>query len=261
MTEVSVIIPTNRMNHWLDEAVESTLAEQSVDLETVVVLDGIELSSTSKWTTDPRVKVVVLPENVGQTAAMNIGVRSSNSEFVARLDSDDVATPGRFERQRDYLLTHRSAVAVGSAVMRIDENSDPTGVVRLPSGDDVRHGLLLSNVVSHSSLMFRRSAFDALDGYDERLRQMEDYEFILRLAMRGEIANLPDQLTRYRVHSTQTSRGATPTGAHIDAVARARVDLGRRLGASSLTTHAKLAAWRVVQFLRYSGAIKPGHER
>lgn len=261
MTEVSVIIPTNRVNGWLDEAIESTLVGQSVDLETVVVLDGVELSSRPAWLADPRVRVLTLPENVGQTVAMNTGVRASRGELIARLDSDDVASPGRFEKQRDYLLAHPSAVAVGSAVVRIDENSKPTGPVRLPVGPDVRHELLLSNVVSHSSLMFRRSVFEELTGYDERLRQMEDYEFILRLAMRGEIANLQDELIGYRVHSTQTSRGAAPTGTHIDAVAHARIELGRSLGASPLTTRGKLALWRGMQFLRFSGVIRPGHER
>lgn len=134
-------------------------------------------------------------------------------------------------------------------------------MVRLPHGDDVRGDLLLFNVVSHSSLMYRRDAFDDLGGYDERLRQMEDYEFILRLGTLGSIANLQEPLVRYRVHGSQTSRGAAPSGPHIAAVARARLALGKAIGAPALSTRAKLLAWRTLQYLRFAGVVRPGHER
>lgn len=261
MSLVSVVIPTNRLDPWLDEAVHSVLAGTHEELELIVVLDGIALDPEPDWATDPRVIVLVLPENVGQATAMNKGVIAARGPYVARLDSDDVSEPERFALQSAYLDTHEQTVAVGSAVTRIDEIGRITGAVTLPSGADVRHDLLLANGISHSSLMFRRSAFDEVGGYDGRLRQMEDYVFILRLAQRGPIANLPNQLIRYRVHSSQTSRGASARGTHIDAVSRARMDLAQTIHASRVATRAKLLLWRLVQTLRHGGVLRPGHER
>ncbi|MGX5695902.1 glycosyltransferase [Agromyces soli] len=261
MAEVSVIIPTNRIDRWLDDAIESVLASRDVDATLILVLDGIRIDDSRRWTHDPRVRIIALPENVGQTTAMNIGVRASGTPYVARLDSDDLVVPDRLAVQADYLDQHPDCVAVGSAVTRIDENSHVTGEVTLPTGDDVRSTLLLSNTVAHSALLFRRTVFDQVDGYDEQLRQMEDYDLILRMAQLGPIANLPQPLIRYRVHSGQTSRGATPRGVHIAAVSRGRLDLARAIGASTTTTLAKLIAWRGLQFLRYHRFVKPGHER
>ncbi|UOE44493.1 glycosyltransferase [Agromyces larvae] len=261
MTEVSVIIPTNRIDRWLDDAIESVLASRGVEVVLVVVLDGIPVDESRPWADDPRVEIVPLPENVGQTVAMNTGVRASRTSYVARLDSDDLVDPDRLALQADHLDRHPDSPAVGSAVIRIDEHSRVTGEVALPTGDDIRPTLLLSNTVAHSSLLFRRSAFDAVGGYDERLRQMEDYDFILRIARSGPIANLPRPLIRYRVHSGQTSRGATPRGRHIDAVSRGRLELARSIGASPVLTRVKLSAWRALQFLRYHRLVRPGHER
>lgn len=261
MRLVSVIIPTNRLDQWLDAAVASVLASRDVDLELVVVLDGVTFGSLPAWTADSRVRVLEIEENVGQTVAMNLGVRASHGSYVARLDSDDLAEPDRLTMQADYLAAHPDTLAVGGAVVRIDEHGSVTGVVSLPSNTDVRRDLLLSNVVAHSTFTFRREIFDRLGGYDETLRQMEDYEFILRIGTLGKIANLAEPMVRYRVHSTQTSRGAQPTGAHIAAVSRRRMELGRSIRAPWLSTGVKLAAWRGLQFLRYYGIVRPGHER
>lgn len=261
MSSVSVVIPTNRLDPWLDEAVASVLDGTHDDLELVIVLDGIEPVDEPAWASDPRVRLLPLAFNVGQASAMNAGVRASRGEYVARLDSDDLCEPERLALEAAYLDAHDSTVAVGSGVTRIDETGKVTGAVSLPSGADVRPGLLLSNVISHSSLMFRRRSFDEVGGYDPSLRQMEDYVFILRLAGLGEVANLPDRLVRYRVHSTQTSRGASARGPHIRAVGRERLVLASAIGASRIATWAKFAAWRGVQVLRHSGLRKPGHER
>ena len=258
---VSVVIPTNRLDSWLDDAVASVLGSTAADVELVVVLDGVAHTEPRTWADDPRIRMVSLESNIGQAGAMNAGVRASRGEYVARLDSDDLCEPERLSMQASYLDDHDAAVAVGSGVTRIDDTGAVTGTVALPSGDDVRHGLLLANVISHSSFMFRRSAFDAVGGYDPALRQMEDYVFILQLAQLGPIASLPDRLIRYRVHSTQTSRGAASRGPHIDRVARERLALASAIGASTTVTWAKLVVWRTVQTLRYSGILRPRHER
>ena len=261
MSLVSVIIPTNRLDPWLDEAVYSVIGGTHPDVELIVVLDGVQLVKEPIWADDPRVRVLALASNVGQASAMNAGVRASRGAYVARLDSDDLCEPDRLAAQASYLDSHETTVAVGSGVTRIDETGRVTGFVSLPSGEDVRRDLLLANVISHSSLMFRRRAFDEVGGYDAGLRQMEDYVFILHVARLGPLASLPARLVRYRVHSTQTSRGAAARGAHIDAVGRARMALAPTVGASKIITWAQLVAWRAVQTLRHSGILRPGHER
>jgi GT2 family glycosyltransferase len=163
--------------------------------------------------------------------------------------------------QSTFLDENPETVAVSSRTMRIDEQGLSTGLVKLPAGLDIRPALLLSNVVPHSALMFRRKIGEQVGSYNTELHQMEDYDFVLRLAGRGPIAQLEDPLVTDRVHSSQTSRGAKPFGRHIRRVLRGRRDLSRVLGRSPLVGFVKNMAWIGVQYLRYFGAIRPGHER
>jgi glycosyltransferase involved in cell wall biosynthesis len=257
---VTVIIPTNRINPWLDEAVNSVLASTDVEVDLIVVFDGVENTTLPNWITDPRVRIIRHATSLGPSAGMTSALAIAQSDLVARLDSDDVASPERLALQSAYLDAHSEAVAVSSKTLRIDENGTPTGLVRLPFGDDVRINLLLSNVVPHSTLMFRREVGERVGGYDDKLRQMEDYDFILRLATQGPIAQFAEPLVKYRVHSTQTSRGAQPSGPHITKIIGTRRQLARILGKSKVTSELRNAVWILAQHLRHSGVIRPHHE-
>lgn len=261
MHGVSVIIPTVRVDHWLDEAVESILSNVGVDLQVIVVHDGVMPDPAKPWMNDARVQLAQHEARRGQTEGMLTGLRLARHDLIARLDADDLASPDRLLIQASYLAEHPETVAVGSRVMRINESSLRDSEIRLPVGADIRHHLLLSNVVSHSSLMMRRDSLARIGSYDASLSQMEDYDVILRLGTLGPIATLDSILTYYRVHSSQLSRGARPFGHHIRRVTEDRRALRSALGTSRIAATAKNLAWRGAQYLRYYRVIRPGHER
>ncbi len=261
MSGVTVIMPTIRIDSWLDTAIASILASDLDDLELIVVHDGIAPDYGRVWADDARVKIVHSPVRIGQAAGMNLGMSHARHSFIARLDADDMAHPTRLRIQRDYLEKNPSTVAVGSRVMRIDGAGLALAELRYPTGNDIRRSLLLQNVVAHSSLMFRKDVGEAVGPYDGAMGQMEDYDFILRLAHIGPIANLDNILTYYRVHAHQTSRGAPPHGRHITRVLDARRTLGEKLGVASLERITKDFVWLTVQYLRYYNFRKPGYER
>ena len=258
---VSVIIPTVRLDHWLDQAVESILGSVGVDVDLVVVHDGVEPDRSLAWTNDSRVQLVHHANRRGQTAGMQSGLARARFDLVARLDADDLSTPNRLQQQAVYLDEHPHTVAVGSRVMRMAADGTDLTEMVLAVGPDVRPELLFQNVVAHSSLMFRRDTSLLVGGYDEHLVQMEDYDFIMRLARHGEIAVVDDILTRYRVHPQQTSRGAAPWGPHINRVLADRVALRRVLRAGLATSTIKNVIWCGVQYARYFRIIRPGYER
>lgn len=249
------------MDRWLDLAVESVLHESIDELDLVLVLDGVDIGDAPAWADDPRVRVIENPMSLGPAAAMTAAIAASTSPYLARLDSDDRDIDDRLRTQIAYLDAHPDTVAVSARTYRVNEYGVRQGEVRLPAGPDIRRHLLLSNVVPHSTLVFRRAAAERAGGYDSAFRQMEDYDFILRLAALGPIAQLDAPLVEYRIHSTQTSRGASPTGPHISAIARGRRALARELGVHPARAAIEHAAWVAVQHLRWRGVIKPGHER
>lgn len=256
---VSVVIPAHRPDAWLDEAVGSVLASREVALELAVVLNGVEEVPERPWMRDARVSVLHSRAPLGPTRAMIRGIEAGRGTYIARLDADDRMDPDRLHTQVSWLQAHPETPLVATATTRIDERGADLGPIRMPTGADVRHHLVLSNTVVHSSVLFRRGELEAIGGYDERLQQMEDYDVILRLAQRGPIAVLPEPLTDYRLHPGQVSRGAAPSGAHIDAVIAQRTRLGRVLGMSRPAVVARNLVWRAAQYSRYHGLTRPGH--
>ena len=257
---VSVVIPTNRVDRWLPLAVESLLAQEGVDLEVIVVFDGIARPDTS-WTKDRRVRIIERSESGGPSVAMQDGVDIATKEFVARLDSDDVSLPTRLRREADYLVAHPETVAVSCRTVRIDEDGVYQSDIKLPFGPDMRAELALYNVIPHSAFMFRASASQQVGGYDRGLRMMEDYEFILRLACLGPIAQLEDRLVEYRIHSGQTSLGHPARGIHMKKIMPLRRRVGRLAGLSPARIWYNNTIWRAAQFARRARLLKPGHLR
>ncbi|MCP2637520.1 glycosyltransferase family 2 protein [Microbacterium sp. HD4P20] len=260
MTEIGVVIPAHRFDDWLDEAVESVLASQDVDLELVVVANGILELPHRHWRDDPRVAVVHDPSPLGPTKAMILGIESTQAPFIARLDADDRMSPSRLSAQVSRLRAQPAAPMVGTATRRITAEGEPAGSIRMPVGDDVRRHLVLSNTVPHSSVMLRRVTLEAVGGYNPALPQMEDYELILRLAQQGPIPVLDDELTEYRVHPGQISRGAEPRGLHIERVSHERRRLGDVIGMNPMAVRLLDLVWKAAQFARYYRITKPGHE-
>ncbi|HWL00858.1 MAG TPA: glycosyltransferase [Microbacteriaceae bacterium] len=239
---VSVVVPAHRVDAWLDRAVGSVLASTDIDLELIVVFDGIA-EAAPLWSTDPRVRLVFRPVSGGPSVAMQDGVDVASGTYIARLDSDDLTDPERLAVQVAHLDAHPDTVAVAALVRIIDEDDRVTGSLTAPVGDDVRRRLLLYNFIAHSTVMFRRDAALRIGGYDRALRVMEDYEFLLRLATLGPIAQLDRRLVGYRLHTGQTSHSIALRGPHIDAVLAGRRALAGALGVGRVATWARDALW------------------
>lgn len=258
---VSVILPTLQLGGWLDEAISSVLDSRGVDLQLIVVHDGVDPDPSLSWMSDPRVEIVHQTTRQGLPAGIMSGVGRARFDLIGRIDNDDLMSPDRLAKQAAYLSAHRDTVSLGTRVMRIDESGRNLGELPIPAGSDVRAHLLFANIIAHSSLMFRKDACFLAGGFDENLHQMEDYDFHLRMACLGPIAVLDDVLTQYRVHGSQMSRGAKPYGPHIRRVMSGRRTLRKVLHSPRIASLAKSYAWLGAQYLRYYRVIKPGYER
>lgn len=98
---VSAVIPTHRRPELVVRAVRSACAQTVRELEVIVVMDGADESTSRALSAiaDPRVRVVVCQQPVGNAEARNVGVASGRGEWVAFLDDDDVWLPAKLERQ------------------------------------------------------------------------------------------------------------------------------------------------------------------
>lgn len=209
-TAVTFLMPVWNGREFLCEAIDSVLAQTRDDWLLLVVDDASTDGSAEIVVSydHSRIRLVRLERNVGQTAAMNVGLELVDTPWVARLDQDDVAAPERLERQLAYVAAHPRTLAVGSWADFIDEARNVVGTFR-PAADpvDVRRELYSRSCpIAHSAALFRAEAARSAGGYPAELAIAEDYALWVKLARLGEIANVPAVLTFLRHHPEQTSR-------------------------------------------------------
>jgi len=203
---VSVIVPCYNGAAFLEEALRSALAQSYSEVEVLVVDDG---STDNSAEIARRFPVrYIRQENRGLSEARNAGIRESKGSYLVFLDADDRLKPRAIETGLDALaLRPDCALTVGDHVFIAPDSSylaDSTKERHLHSHYEA---LLRSNFIEMiSSVLFRRSIFDEVGGFDATLRVAEDYELYLRIARGWPICCHPVIVAEYRMHGTNTSR-------------------------------------------------------
>jgi glycosyltransferase involved in cell wall biosynthesis len=207
---VSVLLPVYNDRAFVQEAVESILAQTFGDLELLIVDDASDDGSTDYLMSlrDPRVSVFRNDENLGITRTLNRGLGHAKGEYVARMDADDVSVPHRLEVQVKCLEENLDIGIVGSSRILIDEQGAFVAAA-LATPDDLatRWKCLLGNPFAHSTVVLRRRVLDAHSlRYDESFETAEDYELWSRLMPRTRGLNVSEPLLRYRLRDGGISR-------------------------------------------------------
>lgn len=203
---VSVIMPVYNAEKYLVQAVASIIEQTSFDWELICVNDGSSDSSGQilEWfaAQDNRIRVIH-QANMGIVAALNGGCAIARAPLICRMDADDIALPDRLERQSLHMRRHPTCTVVGGAIVQIDADGDPLSVSQLPSD----HRAILDNLLNrhtghfHPTVMVRAEALEAVGGYRRKYQWVEDHDLWLRLAQRGQLANLPEPVLCYRQHA------------------------------------------------------------
>jgi glycosyltransferase involved in cell wall biosynthesis len=194
---------------FVTETVRSILTQTFRDFEFLIVDDASNDGTADylRTLTDPRVRVISSSENIGLTAALNVGLREARGEYIARQDADDLSHPRRLELQLTYLAAHPACTALGTQARLIDGRGRPLGKKNFPlQHRSVRFAHLFDNAMAHSAVTFRKAAVEAIGGYDEAWSASQDYELWSRLSEAHELANLPERLVTLRVLDSSITR-------------------------------------------------------
>lgn len=209
---VSVVMPVYNAAKYLAQCMDSLLAQTFTDFEVLAFDDGSSDGSIEMLQryaeADARVHVH-LREHCGYTPHLNEGIEIARGRYIARMDSDDICLPNRFETQVRFLNEHEEVIAVGSSTVLIDEYGDPYSILSVPVDHDEIdrcHLYYGGGVLPHPSAMMRRTTIQGIGGYRPDFEPSEDLDLWLRVAEEGKLANIADPLIRYRVHGTMTSQ-------------------------------------------------------
>lgn len=160
-------------------------------------LNEIVLKYSSNY---PALKVIPLSTNQGLGKALNEGLKYCSYDIVARMDTDDIAKPDRFEKQLAVFEKYPDIDVVGAWIDEFEDNiSNVKSVRKLPEfHDSIRQFAKRRNPMNHPVVMFRKSAVLAAGGY-QHLPLFEDYYLWVRMLMNGaKFYNIQESLLFFR---------------------------------------------------------------
>lgn len=231
---VSVVMSVYNGEKYLSEAVESILGQTFGDFEFIIVddgsMDGSAQILAEHAARDGRIRVLS-QENRGLTKSLNTAISHARAPLIARMDADDIALPGRFEKQVAAFDANPRLVGLGTAVATFTDgsaNRRTRGVIC--GAEAIQSALETRNVMNHPSAMIRAEALRDIGGYREKFVTSQDYDLWLRLAETGDLDNLKETLLRYRVHGGRTSDTKNAHRQTIYSVAAAADHFLRKLG-------------------------------
>ncbi|GAB3616262.1 hypothetical protein GCM10027416_08190 [Okibacterium endophyticum] len=204
MPRLSVLVPVRNGAGTVRRAIDSALRVMPRDSELLVFDDASDDGTPAVLgrIDDRRLRVIRSEQPLGVAGGLNRLLEHSDSEFVGRMDADDVCVPARFRRQ---LSAVRTMDVVFTTVVEWTPGSrlKPNAPIAL-APDVFPYHLLLTNPVAHPTMLARRHAIEAVGGY--RAVPAEDYDLWIRLALTGaKLGRLAAPGLIYRVHGGQVT--------------------------------------------------------
>lgn len=207
MTNFSVLISLYYKENplFFSQAIDSIVIQSLQPTEVIIVKDGpltekldkILLYYINKY---PNFRCISLSTNQGLGKALNEGLKYCNYDLIARMDTDDIAKPDRFEKQVKFMVEHPNIDACSAW---IDEFiGDKNNIISQRTLPETPEELYLfgksRNPLNHPCVMFRKKAVLAAGGY-QHFPLFEDYYLWVRMLMNGsQIYNLQESLLYFR---------------------------------------------------------------
>jgi glycosyltransferase involved in cell wall biosynthesis len=206
---VSVVIPSYNHAQYLRECIDSVLNQSYTRIEVIVVDDGSTDESLDLLRSYGD-RIRLLQQCGGRQArARNMALAAATGELVAFLDSDDRYIPERIDAAVAAFLQHPETDVVWGDFRLIDGRGKALRDVRWkPRLTDFRLELISGNPICNAVATVRRSAIEAIGGFDERTpRACDGAAWYQIAALGGKFLHLDQVLLEYRIHGANDSRG------------------------------------------------------
>lgn len=191
---------------YLQKALNSLFNQTKKAKEVILVEDGplgAELQDTIHQfeRSYSELKVIKLENNGGLAHALNVALSECKTDYIARMDTDDISKPLRFEKQVDFLDSHQEVDCVGTWAIEIRSDDSEFYKKQMPlSHEECRQFYMKRNPMIHPTVMFRKSYFEKAGYYPEDTFQEEDTMLWANGFANGCVfANIPEYLYRFRI--------------------------------------------------------------
>jgi len=206
----SVVVSVYKNDNPLhfSEALNSVINQTIKPSEIVLVIDGPVPDSINDVIKELEIsfnpfKTIRLPKNKGHAIARQTGIKATNFELVALMDSDDISVADRFEKQLQTFQNNPNLDVLGGQMLEFINTTDNIlGTRNVPLADlDIKKYLKIRCPFNQVTVMFKKSSIIAAGGYIH-WHYEEDYYLWIRMFEKGCLfQNLPDNLVYVRVGS------------------------------------------------------------
>lgn len=198
---------------FLEQAIDSVVKQSVRPDEVVLVVDGPISDALREKVMDKQKELeiihpIFLPENKGLGNALKVAVENAKYDVIARMDSDDISMPGRFEKQVRFLEDHPDVDMLGGQITEfIDSPENIVGRRIVPTyNEEILKYMKSRCAFNHMTVMFRKQAVLAAGNYQDWFWN-EDYYLWVRMMMAGcRFANIPDVAVNVRSGADQYAR-------------------------------------------------------
>lgn len=199
---------------YLQLALKSIINQTVKPNEIVLVEDGkltneLQAVITEQLQKYPAIfKTYALKQNQGLGKALNFGMQKCSNELIARMDTDDIAEPNRFELQIKEFEQDKELMLCGGQIAEFADN--PTEITSYRSVP-LKHNEILNfakkrNPFNHMTVMFKKQAVQTVGGY-QHMPYFEDYWLWARILKAGYKAkNIDQELVRVRAGQNMITR-------------------------------------------------------
>ncbi|HZG84980.1 glycosyltransferase [Paenibacillus sp.] len=210
---ISVIMSVyNEKESELKLAIESILNQTFKMFEFIIILDNPTNKSVLRLLKhysmyDKRINVLVNKKNLGLANSLNKGIKIAKGKYIARMDADDISVLNRLEKQFNFLEDNKNYDVVATDRLDINESGEliDTSYLVVNSFDDIKSILPFGSVITHPSVLMRKSFILSMNGY-RNFKAAQDYDLWLRLITSGyKVKVLPDKLIYYRIRNSGIS--------------------------------------------------------
>ena len=213
---VTVVIPTYNRLQFLMQAVNSVLNQSYNNWELIIADDG-STDGTSVFIrsiNDPRIRLLELPHTGNIAWLRNMGAQSGKGKWISFLDSDDIWLPRRLEIQLNMFQNSKARWGFG----RFEHMNERLQSIPAKAGEFFAfNGWIAKEVVSTTAavaigtLMIERNLFEEVGGFntDHSLIYREDYDLVLRLALKAEAVSTDELMVLIREHPGRSTNQLT----------------------------------------------------
>lgn len=204
---VSIVTPNYNSSKFIDETINSVLAQSYQDWEMLIVDDCSKDNSAETILNyskkDNRIKLISLKENLGAAEARNIALKEAQGRFIAFCDSDDVWLPHKLERQIQFMLDNKIPISFTEYGVWSEDLSKEYYAIQVPKSVGYQQ-YLKNTIIGMSTAMIDKTMVETFMFYNIRTRQ--DTYLWITLLKRGLTAyGIQENLVKYRIRKKSIS--------------------------------------------------------